>query len=64
MPFSRYPCEFLDAVGVGRLAVDSIYVRDFPVVQADVFVIAVAFVLINLAVDIVYTWLDPRVALT
>jgi ABC-type dipeptide/oligopeptide/nickel transport system permease component len=50
--------------GVGRLAVDSIYVRDFPVVQADVFVIAVAFVLINLAVDIVYTWLDPRVALT
>jgi peptide/nickel transport system permease protein len=50
--------------GVGRLAVDSIYVRDFPVVQADVFVIAVAFVIINLAVDIVYTWLDPRVALT
>jgi len=50
--------------GVGRLAVESIYVRDFPVVQADVFVIAVAFVLINLFVDVVYTWLDPRVRLT
>ncbi|MGH7321673.1 MAG: ABC transporter permease [Candidatus Rokuibacteriota bacterium] len=49
--------------GVGRLAIDSINVRDFPVVQADVFVIAVAFVLINLLVDALYTWLDPRVRL-
>lgn len=50
--------------GVGRLAVDSISVRDFPVVEADVFVIAVAFVVINLFVDVFYTWLDPRVRLT
>ncbi len=50
--------------GVGRLAIDSINVRDFPVVEADVFVIAVAFVLINFAVDVLYTWLDPRVRLT
>jgi ABC-type dipeptide/oligopeptide/nickel transport system permease component len=49
--------------GVGRLAIDSINVRDFPVVQADVFVIAVAFVLINFSVDVLYTWLDPRVRL-
>jgi ABC-type dipeptide/oligopeptide/nickel transport system permease component len=49
--------------GVGRLAIDSIAVRDFPVVQADVFVIAVAFVVINFAVDVLYTWLDPRVRL-
>lgn len=49
--------------GVGRLAIDSINVRDFPVVQADVFIIAVAFVVINFFVDVVYTWLDPRVRL-
>jgi peptide/nickel transport system permease protein len=47
--------------GVGRLAIDSIAVRDFPVVQADVFIIAVAFVGINFVVDVVYTWLDPRI---
>jgi ABC-type dipeptide/oligopeptide/nickel transport system permease component len=49
--------------GLGRLAIDSVNVRDFPVVQADVFVIAVAFVGINFAVDVLYTWLDPRVRL-
>jgi peptide/nickel transport system permease protein len=49
--------------GVGRLAIDSIAVRDFPVVQADVFIIAVAFVAINFSVDVVYTWLDPRIRL-
>jgi ABC-type dipeptide/oligopeptide/nickel transport system permease component len=49
--------------GVGRLAIDSISVRDFPVVQADVFFLALGFVGINLAVDVLYTWLDPRVRL-
>jgi ABC-type dipeptide/oligopeptide/nickel transport system permease component len=49
--------------GVGRLAIDAIHVRDFPVVQADVFLLAVAFVVINLGVDVLYTWLDPRVRL-
>jgi ABC-type dipeptide/oligopeptide/nickel transport system permease component len=49
--------------GVGRLAIDSIAVRDFPVVQADVFIIAVAFVAINFSVDVLYTWLDPRIRL-
>src|SRR5262249_14094619 len=49
--------------GVGRLAIDSISARDFPVVQADVFFLALGFVGINLLVDIVYTWLDPRVRL-
>ena len=50
--------------GVGRLAIQSIYVRDFPVVQAAVFVIAVGFVAINLLVDITYAFLDPRIRLT
>lgn len=50
--------------GVGQLLVSSINARDFPVVQAAVFVIATTFVLINLAVDILYTWLDPRIRLS
>jgi len=47
--------------GIGRLAIDSILNRDFPVLQADVFFIALAFVGINLFIDVCYTWLDPRV---
>jgi peptide/nickel transport system permease protein len=47
--------------GIGRLAIDSILNRDFPVLEADVFFIAIAFVGINLFVDVCYTWLDPRV---
>jgi peptide/nickel transport system permease protein len=47
--------------GVGRLAVDAIGSRDYPLVQAIVAVMATIFVLINLAVDLVYTWLDPRI---
>ena len=46
--------------GVGRLAVQSIFVRDYPVVQAGVFVLALSFVTINLLVDLLYGWLDPR----
>lgn len=47
--------------GAGRLAVQAIFNRDFPVVQAAVFTLAAIFVLINLVVDILYTYLDPRV---
>ena len=47
--------------GIGRLAIDSILNRDFPVLEADVFFIALAFVGINLMIDVCYTWLDPRV---
>jgi len=49
--------------GVGLTVIDAINRRDFPVVQAAVFIIAVTFVLINLVVDLLYTWLDPRVRL-
>ena len=49
--------------GVGRLAVQAIYNRDYPVVQAAVFILATIFVLVNLVVDILYTYLDPRVKL-
>ncbi len=47
--------------GVGRLAIQAIYARDFPVVQAVVFVFAVIFVLVNLVVDLLYALLDPRI---
>lgn len=49
--------------GVGRLAVQAIYNRDYPVVQAAVFILASIFVLVNLVVDLLYTYLDPRVKL-
>jgi peptide/nickel transport system permease protein len=47
--------------GVGRLAVQSIFVRDYPVVQAGVLVLALTFVGLNLLVDLLYGWLDPRI---
>jgi peptide/nickel transport system permease protein len=47
--------------GVGRLAVQSIFARDYPVVQASVFVLALSFVTINFAVDLLYGCLDPRI---
>ncbi|SDL65614.1 ABC transporter permease [Tessaracoccus oleiagri] len=47
--------------GIGRLLVFSIGVRDYATVQACVVVIAVAFVLVNLFVDLLYGFLDPRV---
>ncbi len=47
--------------GVGRLSVQAIYNRDYPLVQAAVFVLASIFVLVNLVVDLMYTYLDPRI---
>jgi len=47
--------------GVGQLTVDAILRRDYPVVAAAVFFISLAFVLVNLAVDIAYAYLDPRI---
>jgi peptide/nickel transport system permease protein len=47
--------------GVGRLLVDSILQRDLIMVQGCALVIAFAFVIINFIVDILYTYLDPRI---
>jgi peptide/nickel transport system permease protein len=47
--------------GVGRLAVDAIRMKDFPMVQGTVLFAATAYVLANLLVDISYAWLDPRI---
>lgn len=48
--------------GLGRLLVQSILARDFPVVQAAVLLLAVSFVAINLATDLIYGLLDPRIS--
>jgi ABC-type dipeptide/oligopeptide/nickel transport system permease component len=47
--------------GVGRLLVEGIQSRDFPVVQGGVFFIAFIYVFVNLAVDVMYGYLDPRI---
>jgi len=47
--------------GVGRLVVDRILARDYPVVQGAVLVIAITFVFVNLFVDLTYAWIDPRI---
>jgi ABC-type dipeptide/oligopeptide/nickel transport system permease component len=47
--------------GIGRLAIDSISRRDYPVIMGTVLVFAVTFVLVNLLVDILYTVVDPRI---
>lgn len=49
--------------GLGRLVVDAIFARDYPVVQGAVLLYAVTFLLINLLVDVLYTWLSPRIEL-
>jgi len=50
--------------GVGRVAVSAISSRDYPIVQASVLVVSTAFVLMNLLVDVLYAWLDPRIRIS
>jgi peptide/nickel transport system permease protein/oligopeptide transport system permease protein len=47
--------------GMGLLAIQAIEGRDYPVVQAFVLVVALTIVLVNLLVDLAYSWLDPRI---
>ena len=48
--------------GVGKLAVDSIFAKDYPVVQGIVLLAALGYMFANLLVDLVYAWLDPRIS--
>lgn len=50
--------------GVGRLIVDAVSRRDFPVVQTLVLLVAMTVILVNLAVDLMYAVLDPRISIT
>jgi peptide/nickel transport system permease protein len=47
--------------GLGRLALDAVTRRDYPMVQGAVLVVALTFALINMGVDLLYAYLDPRV---
>jgi len=47
--------------GIGRLVVDAVLARDYPTIQAVVLLFSVAYVLINLLVDLSYVFLDPRI---
>jgi peptide/nickel transport system permease protein len=47
--------------GVGKLAADAILARDYQVVQGVVLLLAAVFIILNLLVDLVYSWLDPRI---
>jgi peptide/nickel transport system permease protein len=49
--------------GIGLLVVDAISARDYPVIQATVLVTAFLILLLNLAVDLLYGWLDPRIGM-
>jgi peptide/nickel transport system permease protein len=48
--------------GLGKLLIDAINARDLPVITATVFVVALMIMVINLIVDLAYTWLDPRIS--
>lgn len=49
--------------GIGRMVVQSILRRDYPVIQGVILVIVVLYMVVNLLVDLAYSWLDPRVSL-
>jgi peptide/nickel transport system permease protein len=47
--------------GIGRLTVDAIVRRDYPVIQGVILIISGVYVLLNLGIDILYVFLDPRI---
>ncbi|GAA0443497.1 MAG: ABC transporter permease subunit [Bacillota bacterium] len=47
--------------GLGRLLIDSIQIRDYPVVQAEILLFSLQFILVNLLVDIIYSFLNPKI---
>jgi len=53
--------EIFALPGMGRLVFQAIFQRDYPVVQGVVLVIALLFVVVNLVVDVLYAWIDPRI---
>lgn len=50
--------------GVGTLIINAVFARDFPLIQAAVFVIAFMFIMLNLGIDLLYSVLDPRIRVT
>lgn len=56
--------EVFNWPGIGKHIIQSIFNRDYPVIQAFVLFTGTLYVVINLVVDLIYTWLDPRIRLT
>jgi ABC-type dipeptide/oligopeptide/nickel transport system permease component len=50
--------------GIGRLLYEGIFQRDFPLVQGVVVMIGIMFIVVNLIIDILYAYIDPRIRLT
>ncbi len=50
--------------GIGQMLVDAILKRDFPLVQGGVLLVATVYVVVNLATDLLYAFLDPHIRLT
>ena len=50
--------------GVGRLVLEAVYARDYPLLQGAVLFLASTYVIVNLLVDVFYKWLDPRISLS
>ena len=49
--------------GVGQMIVEAIFTRDFPVIQASILMVVLLIMAVNVAVDLAYTALDPRIRL-
>jgi peptide/nickel transport system permease protein len=47
--------------GLGRLVVDAILKRDYPIIQGLIMMFSMVYILVNLVIDILYTTLDPRI---
>ena len=47
--------------GLGRLVVDAILKRDYPIIQGLILMFSLVYILVNLTIDILYTLLDPRI---
>ena len=47
--------------GMGRLVVDAVSNRDFPVIQGVLLIIALSYVVVNLVIDLIYVYFDPRI---
>lgn len=53
--------QLFNLPGIGRLAIDAISQRDYPMIQGVVLMTTTAFVLVNLLVDVLYSYIDPRI---
>jgi peptide/nickel transport system permease protein len=49
--------------GIGKFAVDSIRLKDILVIQGYILVVAMAYIILNLLLDIMYLWIDPKIQL-